>query len=502
MHKKLETKVMALRNATAIAKNATACVYNSKLPGCETIAGRLGLVNKTRADTSVELAAKQKLQKAKAKFAKEYKEKIMAKRAVAVAKLNAAKEAQTKKKLALVEALKGLEKSEEARQGEAEKAEKEAEKSLAGRKKTDLEDETRFNKARYITNFVKKAKADVMKMKIVNPVQGAIDKAKKSVKDAQAEHEKDVRTAQKAAGTAAQASAKYDVAVDVSTNNKATKKAAAALRTADLKFHQETAVAHLSKQEVNDAVEDLEKHEMTFNALQSRLVAKRATLTREAQKKAMEEAPQRWKQKLSEMKQQLASKNGGNATQPAAQPQAAAETPANGVTETPAKPEPTEQQDVAEAQQQQDTTAAAEKARVKQEAAERDAQNAENQAAQTEAKQGAEEKVASHEKDIRAEDPQPADSENSSDEPPLPPDDEQPQPADSPSPEQAALNRQVLEDDANTPPTTPTKYNAQNTVNTGKKSISATANAIDNAQKQVDEAKQEVLQTGDIPVPP
>jgi len=249
-------------------------------------------------------------------------------------------------------------------------------------------------------------------------------------------------------------------------------------------------------------VEDLEKHEMTFNALQSRLVAKRATLTREAQKKAMEEAPQRWKQKLSEMKQQLASKNGGNATQPAAQPQAAAETPANGVTETPAKPEPTEQQDVAEAQQQQDTTAAAEKARVKQEAAERDAQNAENQAAQTEAKQGAEEKVASHEKDIRAEDPQPADSENSSDEPPLPPDDEQPQPADSPSPEQAALNRQVLEDDANTPPTTPTKYNAQNTVNTGKKSISATANAIDNAQKQVDEAKQEVLQTGDIPVPP
>jgi len=330
----------------------------------------------------------------------------------------------------------------------------------------------------------------------VNPVQGAIDKAKKSVQAVQAEHEKDVHTAQKAAGDAAKAAAQYDVAVDVSTDNKATKKAAAAVRAQDLKFHQEIALAHLSKQEVNDAVEDLEKHEMTFTALQSRLVAKRATLMREAQKKAREEAPKRWKENLAEMKQKIATNNAQVAMQQqAAQPKAEAETPANGVTETPAKAEPTEQQAEAEAKQQQNANDDAEKAEVKQEEAQKDQQKTEDQSAQIQAQQEAQKQVESHDKDVQAEQPEAQPEAQLSD--------EQQQPAPQPSPAQAASNRQQLEDEANETPQTPTKYNARDTVNTGKKSISATANVIDNAEAQTEEAKQDVLSTGgDIPTAP
>merc|ERR1711871_325232 len=111
-------------------------------------------------------------------------------------------------------------------------------------------------------NYVKKAKADVEKMKIVNPVEGAIKEAKKHVQLAKIEHDKDVVKAHKAADAAAVAATKYDGTAD-GTGPKAAA-AASALKKADLHFHQMIALAHLSKMEVLDAESDLRKHQRTF----------------------------------------------------------------------------------------------------------------------------------------------------------------------------------------------------------------------------------------------
>merc|ERR1712146_186801 len=110
------------------------------------------------------------------------------------------------------------------------------------------EDETRLNEARFVMNYVKKAKADVMKMKIVNPVAGAIEHAKRHIEMAEIEHQKDVAHAQKAAHAAAVAASKFDI-VEANQNitNPTATAAGSALRMADIKFHQALALAHLSK---------------------------------------------------------------------------------------------------------------------------------------------------------------------------------------------------------------------------------------------------------------
>ena len=114
--------------------------------------------------------------------------------------------------------------------------------------------------------------AKVEAMKIVNPVKGAIAAAKKEIKAAQMRNQKDVITAQKAAGVAAKISAKNGDAQ--------------AYAAAELTFHEASALAHLSLMEVYDAKAKLKDHEQTFDALQARMEAKKKTIVRKAVKNA------------------------------------------------------------------------------------------------------------------------------------------------------------------------------------------------------------------------
>lgn len=59
-----------------------------------------------------------------------------------------------------------------------------------------------------------------------------------------------------------------------------------------------TALAHLSLMEVYDAQGKLEEHQRTFNALQTRLEAKKKKMIRSAVKKAEKEGLKVWKAKL------------------------------------------------------------------------------------------------------------------------------------------------------------------------------------------------------------
>merc|ERR1712100_326227 len=104
------------------------------------------------------------------------------------------------KKLQLNKALNNLKATQKAHAENAKAAEEAAKKALAASRKRDAEDQARLNEARFIMEFVKTARAKAEAMKIVNPVKGAIAAAKKEIKAAQVRNQKDVITAQKAAG--------------------------------------------------------------------------------------------------------------------------------------------------------------------------------------------------------------------------------------------------------------------------------------------------------------
>jgi len=303
MHDGLKKKVKSLKRSTGVVQKHLDCLDTPDAPSCD---HKLLAASTVKKDKVAKANAVKKLKVAKAGLAKENHEKFVVKKAKALAKLNAAKESQTKKKMALVESLKALEKSEEARATEAKVEEVNADKTLKKRKDQDLKDETRLNEARFVANYVKKAKADVMNMKIVNPVAETIKKAKLEVEQAQIEHMKDIATSHDAARKSAQAASAFDLSADMSPN--ATEKASMALRLADVRFQQEVSMAHLSKVEIYDASSALTKNEQLYNALQGRMEAKRKKLAKLAEAKAKEEAPKKWDEKLKEMKQKVQEK--------------------------------------------------------------------------------------------------------------------------------------------------------------------------------------------------
>merc|ERR1711871_481268 len=139
-------KVDVLSNVTDIVAKKLDCLKDPEAKGCgklKNLSKSLSDPNGTAADAADEaksakeeaalaedkaneMGAKKKLKDAKAQMAKEEHQKFLLKRADAIAKLNAAKETQTKKKLGLIESLKALEKSEEARAEEAKEEDKRA----------------------------------------------------------------------------------------------------------------------------------------------------------------------------------------------------------------------------------------------------------------------------------------------------------------------------------------------------------------------------------------
>jgi len=406
-HSNLDNKVKALKEVTKAVTGKLDCLTEPEAPGCKsqepmtkvvakvaahaeavskgeknstqkaTVVGNSTGVNATetaeqvavKKDESIEIASKQKLNKAKAALAKEQHEKFVTKKAAAIARVNAAKETQTKKKLSLIESLKALESSEEARAEEAKAEDERALVKLKSQKQADLEDETRLNEARYVMNYVKKQKADIMKMKLVNPVAGAIEKAKRDIEMADIEHEKDKAEASKAAHAAAVAAMKFHAVKfreGVNTTNSSGSASGSALRLADLRFHQEVAVAHLSQMELLDAQGNLRKQERTFNNIEARLQDKQKKMMIAAEAKAKEEGPKMWAEKLSEMKEKVKEKNGKAAQKQAEQEQRAQEQDA----------------DTQEVAKQQDTTEAEDpdKQEAEQEAEEEDKFKAEEQA--------------------------------------------------------------------------------------------------------------------------
>jgi len=298
--------------------------------------------------------------------------------------------------------LKALEQSEEARAQEAKEEDKRALQNLKSQKKADLQDETRLNEARFVMNFVKKAKADVMKMKIINPVAGAIEHAKREIEMAEIEHQKDVAHAGTAAHAAAVAATKFDAAAKIAVNGTMKPTAAgSALRMADIQFHQALALAHLSKMEVLDAQGDLRKHQRTFDDLQARMQDKQKKLVIAAEAKAKEEAPKIWTDKLKEMKEKVKAKNEQAAEKQAEQADKQTEeeqTKQQAQEEPPAEPETqadqekeADQEKKAEAEEKarQDASTDAANQAVKQREAEADQTAAEERASQLKEKQEA-----------------------------------------------------------------------------------------------------------------
>merc|ERR1712196_274675 len=254
------------------------------------------------------------------------------KKIMAIARLNAAKEMRNKKKEALQASLKALAAHEKLRREAARKAAVRAKAALKARHLSSAANETRLNRQRFIKNYVRKAKADVMSMKIVNPLAGSVKKAARELNARRSAHEKDQKQATKdayaaahaAGGGAKNAHAPHDAHnLSIQKTKKGKKKAKAAqgannLRKADLTLSQQIALTHVSKMEVIDAESTYNKQKRLYSALQTKLRRHRKKLADKAVKKAKLEAPKVWADDVRKMKAN--AKRGGNTPQQPARP--------------------------------------------------------------------------------------------------------------------------------------------------------------------------------------
>merc|ERR1711924_400494 len=120
------------------------------------------------------------------------------------------------------------------------------------------------------------AKATIMKMKIVNPVAGAVARAERTVKSAKRAHQYDVKQASTAARNAAL------VADGHAVGSAAGSATMSPQRQADLKLQQEIVMSHMSKTEVMDAQNQLNKQRRLYTSLQAKLKGKRKALAKKA----------------------------------------------------------------------------------------------------------------------------------------------------------------------------------------------------------------------------
>jgi hypothetical protein len=264
-HAELKGSTAALNVVSeAIAKQA-GCKEGSKAEGCE-----------PSMKQAIE-KAKLKANKASAKIARDTMEKASTDAPSALKK--------KLQQMKMNQAVESLEASEEAMNEEASKAAKDAQHTLKKTREMDAADETRLNEAKFIMDYVKKAQADAERMKIVNPVAGAIEAAKRQVEMAQVQNRVDVSKAQHAAAASSALIAKHGSPGQIRHTNKV--------------YHQMQALSHLSRMDVYDARDKLSAHKRTFNALQARLEAKKAKMIKQAVKKAEKEGLKVWREKLA-----------------------------------------------------------------------------------------------------------------------------------------------------------------------------------------------------------
>jgi len=214
------------------------------------------------------------------------------------------KENQAKKKADLLDALKAMRKHQKMRAEAAKKSKARALKNMKARKKRDQENETKLNRQRFIDNYVRKAKADVMSMKIVNPLAGAVKKANLEVKASRSQHEKDVKATSKAAYAAAHVAA-GNTGGQKAHRGKKTGGNENGQRVADLKLTQQTTLAHMSKMEAIDAESVLNKQRRLFTSLQSKLKRHREKLAKKAIQKAKLKAPMVWNDTVKKIKAEV-----------------------------------------------------------------------------------------------------------------------------------------------------------------------------------------------------
>lgn len=273
-HAGLKGKVAGLKVVTDAISQQVACNGDSNSPACKMSMAQAIDKARVAADKEELRIAQEELKAAQSHTGDQG----------FAGSVHAAKENAHKKKLKLSQALETLQRSKEIHDQDAKAAEDIARAALNKVKKVNAADEARLMEAKFLLEYVKKAKAQANNIKIINPVAGAIKKSHEEYEAALERNQRDVSMAQRAMGLSQKLA-------------KDSRVSPAALRKADLEFQKMTALAHLSHMEVLDARGREEHHHRVYMALQIRLENKKKDLVRAAVKKAEKEGLVVWKTK-------------------------------------------------------------------------------------------------------------------------------------------------------------------------------------------------------------